>query len=80
MGERITIELDSDALAAAREAGIDLSELLVQALRRRLPHLHAAAREETARQWYEENKHAVDEINKMIEQDGFVFSDGARTF
>lgn len=80
MGERVTIELDSEALAAAREAGIDLSELLIHALRRRLPKLHAAQRAEEARRWYEENKEAVDEINKMIEQDGFVFSDGARTF
>lgn len=80
MGERITVELDSESIAAAKEAGIDLSQLLVEALRRKLPQLHAEEREAAARKWYEENKEAVDATNRMIEQDGFVFSDGARTF
>src|SRR5262249_28300513 len=80
MGERVTLQLDSEALAAAREAGIDLSELLVQALRRRLPNLHASERAEAARRWQEENREAIDAVNRMIEEDGFVFSDGARTF
>jgi post-segregation antitoxin (ccd killing protein) len=80
MGERIVVELESEELAAARAAGIDLSELLSQALRRRLPGLDAADRAEVARKWYEENKEAVDAYNGMIEEDGFVFSDGARTF
>ena len=80
MGERVTVEVDPEALAAARAAGVDLSQLLAEALRRRLPNLDASAREEAARKWYEENKEAVDAYNKMIEEDGFVFSDGARTF
>jgi post-segregation antitoxin (ccd killing protein) len=80
MGERVTLELDSESIAAAKEAGIDLSALLVEALRRRLPKLHAAEREAAARAWYEENKAAVDAVNQMIEQDGYVFSDGARSF
>jgi post-segregation antitoxin (ccd killing protein) len=80
MGERVTLELDSESIAAAREAGIDLSLLLVEALRRRLPKLHAVEREAAASKWYEENKDAVDAVNKMIEQDGYVFSDGARSF
>jgi post-segregation antitoxin (ccd killing protein) len=80
MGERVTLELDSESLAAAKEAGIDLSLLLIEALRRRLPRLHAAAREASASKWYEENKEAVDAVNRMIEQDGYVFSDGARNF
>ncbi|HKA71953.1 MAG TPA: type II toxin-antitoxin system CcdA family antitoxin [Xanthobacteraceae bacterium] len=79
MGERVALELDSEALAAAREAGIDL-KLLVQALRRRLPNLHASERAEAARRWQEENREAIDAVNRMIEEDGFVFSDGARTF
>jgi post-segregation antitoxin (ccd killing protein) len=80
MGERVTLELDAESLAAAKEAGIDLSQLLVEALRRKLPKLHAAEREGAARKWYEENKEAVDAVNRMIEQDGYVFSDGARSF
>jgi antitoxin CcdA len=80
MGERVTIELDSESIAAAKAAGIDLSRLLIEALRRRLPNLHAAERAELARKWQEENREAIEAYNKMVEQDGFVFSDGVRTF
>jgi antitoxin CcdA len=79
MNERVTVELDAKAIAAAREAGIDLSELLSRALRRLLPQLDASEREQAARQWYEENKAAVDAYNEMIETHG-LFSDGVRTF
>jgi antitoxin CcdA len=79
MNERVTVELDAKTLAAAREAGIDLSELLTRAIRRHLPQLNPAERERTARQWYEENKDAVDAYNEMIETHG-LFSDGARMF
>jgi antitoxin CcdA len=79
MNERITLELDARVLAAAREAGVDLSELLSQALQRRLPQLNASEREEAARQWYKENKEAVDAYNEMIETHG-LFSDGVRMF
>ena len=75
MGEKVTIELDSEALAAAREAGNDLAELLTHALRRRLPILHAAERAEAACRWRQENKEAVDSINRMIDKSG-----GPRTF
>jgi post-segregation antitoxin (ccd killing protein) len=47
---QITLDLDDDSIAAAREAGIDLSQLLVHALRRQLPNLHAAERTKAARQ------------------------------
>ena len=79
MNERITVELDAKAIAAAREAGIDLSELLSRALRRLLPQLDASERQQAARQWYEENKAAVDAYNEMIETHG-LFSDGVRMF
>jgi antitoxin CcdA len=79
MGERVTVEVDADALAAAREAGVDLSELLNRALRRHLPKQNAADREQAAHQWYRENKEAVDAYNEMIETHG-LFSDGVRTF
>jgi antitoxin CcdA len=79
MGERVTVELDAETLAAAREAGVDLSELLDRALRRHLPKLNAADREQAARVWYSENKEAVDAYNKMIETHG-LFSDGVRMF
>jgi antitoxin CcdA len=79
MTERIIIELDSESVAAARAANIDLSELLVEALRRRIPTLHAAEREKMARQWYEENKAAIDSYNDFVERHG-LFSDGVRKF
>ncbi|MFZ0425181.1 MAG: type II toxin-antitoxin system CcdA family antitoxin [Xanthobacteraceae bacterium] len=79
MNERVTVELDAEMLAAAREAGIDLSELLNQALRRRMPQQNSAERERAARQWYEQNKEAVDAYNEMIEKHG-LFSDGVRMF
>ncbi len=79
MNERVTVELDAATLAAAREAGLDLSELLTRALRRHLPQLNSSEREQAAREWYAENKEAVDAYNEMIEKYGF-FSDGARTF
>jgi hypothetical protein len=30
--------------------------------------------------WREANRRAIDAYNRMIEEDGFVFSDGVRTF
>lgn len=79
MGERVTVELDAESIAAAREAGVDLSELLSRALRRHLSKLNAADRDQAARQWYRENKEAVDAYNELIETHG-LFSDGVRMF
>ena len=79
MNERVTLELEASALAAAREAGIDLSELLSHALQRRLLQQNLSQQEQTARQWYEDNKTAVDAYNEMIDAHG-LFSDGVRTF
>jgi post-segregation antitoxin (ccd killing protein) len=54
-------------------------ELLSCALRRLLPQLDVSERQQAARQWYEENKQAVDAYNEMIETHG-LFSDGVRMF
>ena len=80
MGERLIIELDGELIAAAKAAGIDLSQLLLEALRRRLPNLHASERAVLDRRWQEANREAIEAYNQMVEQDGFVFSDGVRTF
>jgi post-segregation antitoxin (ccd killing protein) len=48
-------------------------------VRRRLPELNSSEREQAARQWYEENKAAIDAYNELIETHG-LFSDGVRTF
>jgi post-segregation antitoxin (ccd killing protein) len=39
----------------------------------------AEALSEAARQWYQENKQAVDAYNELVEKYG-LFSDGVRTF
>ena len=73
MGERVTVELDSESIAAAKEAGIDLSKLLVGALRRKLPKLHAAEREKAAQEWCEQNREAIDSYNKFVERHGLFY-------
>ena len=78
--EKAALELDSEAIAAAKAAGLDLSTVLLEALHRKLPTLHAEERVALARMWLEENRSAIEAYNRMIEQDGFVVSDGARTF
>lgn len=79
MTKPVTIEVEEEALAAARAANLDLSELLTTALRRRLFTLPAAERDKAAREWYEANKEAVDSYNRLIEESG-LFSDGIRMF
>ena len=74
MNERVTLELEASALAAAREAGIDLSELLSHALQRAVAvQQNLSQQEQTARQWYEDNKTAVDAYNEMIDAHAPVF-------
>jgi post-segregation antitoxin (ccd killing protein) len=82
MSEReiVTLELDSDAVQAAKTEGLDLSAVLLEALYRKIPTLHAERRAEQGRRWLEENKEAIESVNRRVEKDGFVFSDNARTF
>jgi antitoxin CcdA len=79
MMQRVTVELDDEAVAAARAAKIDLSELLTSALRRRLPILDTTERARASHEWYEANKEAVDAYNKLVDEHG-LFSDGIRMF
>lgn len=79
MNERVTLELEAKVLAAARDAGLDLSELLSRAVRRCLPQLDAAESAALDKQWQEENREAIEASNRMIEEHG-LFSDGMRTF
>jgi len=78
--ETVTLELDSEAVAAAQAAGLDLAAVLLEALHRRIPTLHAAERAARGEAWLEENRSAIEGYNRMIEHDGFVFTDGARRF
>jgi post-segregation antitoxin (ccd killing protein) len=82
MGElkKVAVEIDSETLAAASAAGLDLSQELNRALRRKLlPPASDAERERAARRWYEENKDAVDWHNKFMAEHG-LFSDSVRKF
>ena len=80
MNERVTVELDSETLKRAREAGLDLSDLLTTAVKRVLrPRLSDEERKRAADAWYQENKEAVDASNELMEKHG-LWSDGARMF
>lgn len=66
------VSVRSDLLAAAREAGVNLSATLERALTEEL----AAARR---KKWREENREAIQAYNEHIEKHG-TFSDGVRRF
>jgi post-segregation antitoxin (ccd killing protein) len=81
MSERevVTLELDTGAVQAAKTAGLDLSAVLLEALYRKIPTLHAEKRAEQGRRWLEENKETIESMNRRVAKDRFVFSDNART-
>lgn len=80
MNERVTVEIDAETLARAREAGLDLSETLTRALQRVLPPRKSEAeRKREADAWYAEHKEEVDYYNDYVAKHG-LFSDGNRTF
>ncbi len=79
MTRRVTIALEEDVIAAAEAAGVDLSEELSRALRRSLPELQDKEREAADAKWREENREAIEAVNRLIEEHG-LFSDGMRMF
>jgi antitoxin CcdA len=66
------VSIRSDLLAAARDAGVNLSATLERALMEEL----AAARRT---KWRQENREAIDAYNEQVGRRG-VFSDGLRRF
>jgi antitoxin CcdA len=66
------LSINRDLLNAAREAGVNLSAALEEALQEKV----AAARRE---KWKRENAEAIAEYNDFIAEHG-VFSDGHRRF
>ncbi len=66
------VSIDRDLLNAAREAGVNLSAALEEALREKV----AAARRE---KWKRDNAEAIAEYNNLIEEHG-IFSEGERSF
>lgn len=59
----VNLSLDTGIVAAAREAGLNLSQISEAALR-------AATREEHARRWEEENREAIEGNNRWVEKHG----------
>ena len=66
------LSINSDLLQQAKEHHINLS----QALELRLTEM---LRDEKRRNWMEENREAIEEYNRRIENHG-VFSEGLRQF
>ena len=66
------LSINRDLLNAAREAGINLSAALEEALQEKV----AAVRRE---KWKRENAEAIAEYNDLIAEHG-VFSEGQRSF
>jgi antitoxin CcdA len=66
------LSINRDLLNAAREAGVNLSAALEEALQEKL----AAARRE---KWKRDNAEAIAEYNEFIEEHG-AFSEGQRSF
>lgn len=65
---RLNVSVRGDLIERAREAGLNLSELVEQSLLRRL-------REEEARRWKEDNREAIAAYNARIERDGPLNAD-----
>ncbi|MFK3889477.1 type II toxin-antitoxin system CcdA family antitoxin [Sphingomonas sp. NPDC079357] len=59
----VNLSLDTGVVAAAREAGINLSQVSEAALRK-------AAKEERDRRWREENREWAESVNRWVEENG----------
>ena len=66
------VRVRSDLLAAAREAGVNLSATLERALMEELA-------EAKRKKWRQENRDAIAAYNEHVEKHG-MFSDGVRSF
>jgi antitoxin CcdA len=66
------VSVRSDLLAAAREAGVNLSATLERALVEQLAEVKR-------KKWRQDNREAIDAYNEHVEKHG-AFSDGVRNF
>jgi antitoxin CcdA len=66
------VSVRSDLLAAAREAGVNLSATLERALMEELAEVKR-------KKWRQENRDAITAYNEYVEKHG-MFSDGVRSF
>jgi antitoxin CcdA len=63
----VNLSLDTGIVAAAREVGLNLSQVCETALRE-------AGRKARERQWQEENREAIEAWNVWIEENGLPLS------
>jgi antitoxin CcdA len=70
--QAVDLNVNRDLLEAAREAGVNLSAILEEALAEKL----ADAKREL---WVRENSDAIADYNDLVEEQG-VMSDGTRSF
>jgi antitoxin CcdA len=68
----VNLRADAELVDLAKSMGINLSQLLEGSLRE-------AVAAERKRRWEEENREAIDNYNRFVEENG-VFSDGLRNF
>lgn len=63
----VNVSLDTGVVAAARAAGLNLSQVCETALRE-------ASKAERDRIWREENREAMDQWNRWIEENGMPYA------
>jgi len=63
----VNLSLDTGVVEAAREAGLNLSQVCEAALA-------TASKAERERRWKEENRAAIDELNAWLDQNGMPLS------
>lgn len=68
----VNLTADVELVEAAKSMGLNMSQLFEDGLKR-------AVWEARKRQWEEENREAIDNYNRFVEENG-VFSDGLRNF
>lgn len=64
----VNLSLDTGVVAAARAAGINLSQVSEAALR-------AATKAEQERRWKEENREAIESSNAWLEENGLPYAE-----
>lgn len=68
----VNLTADIELVEVARSMGLNLSQLFEDSLKK-------AVWEERKRQWEDENREAIEQYNRFVEENG-VFSDGLRSF
>jgi len=69
--EPIALEIDRMTIAEAKEFGMDISAIAETALA-------DAVRAEKERRWLEENREAIDSLNRWVEENGLPFAEYRR--